>query len=295
MGLFGPFWNTVASLAFLLAGAVAIVAILIVLGRPEGKFTAAAKRVHRVAGWIFTVLFYALFAYMLIRVGNYWEEFPPRITSHITLAITVFLLLAIKVTLPRFFPNLGRHLFFLGILIYALAFPMVLLTAGHYLLSVRILQPYIYHANFNPILADDRLGRELLMSKCSTCHLLEKVLRPRGPQAWAAVMARMVELSPRISRSEASQILYFLTENYVPRQDNVDASSLVEKHCLPCHEPSEILTRNHSAAGWRSIVAKMSTIDPGIVPVALIDELVAELLSATRNNHRAAPTGADRD
>ena len=178
---------------------------------------------------------------MTIRVAHYTDEFSSRITWHFSLAIALLCLLVIKISIPRIFPNLGRNLFSLGAGVYLLAFPVVVITAGYHIEKIITHEPYVYHGDFDKDFADERLGKEFLITKCSTCHVIETILKPRSEKAWGIVVNRIALAQPKIRAGEASQILAYLGKNFAPKPIATTASaSLIEKHCLPCHEEKEI-------------------------------------------------------
>jgi hypothetical protein len=274
-----PLLSTTASFLFLLLGAVAIASMMLRMGRNGDAGTQRYVRVHHAAGWSFVALFVGMFVYMLTRVVHYNDEFSSRITMHFTLAIALVCLLAIKVSIPRFFPNFSKHLFLLGSGAYLLAFPMVMITGGYHVEKMITREPYVYHDDFVKKFADDNLGKTFLISKCSSCHVLHDILKPRSEQSWTVTIDRMVDLAqPRISKDEAGQILSFLSKHYAPRKRVAAANaSLIEKHCLPCHEEADILAGSHSAEAWRTIVRKMSTYDMTIVPPARVEQIARYL------------------
>jgi hypothetical protein len=62
-----PTINTIVSCGFLVSGAVAIVSIMIRLGRQPAN-AARYVAVHKASGWIFTILFLFMFITMFSKV-----------------------------------------------------------------------------------------------------------------------------------------------------------------------------------------------------------------------------------
>lgn len=280
IGAIGPFFSTTASLILLLIGAVCLYTMMTRMGKKELTNPDTYTKVHRIAGWSFTAFFVVLIIYMTIRVAHYTDEFASRITWHLSLAIAMLCLLVIKISIPRIFPNLGRQLFLLGAGVYVIAFPMVLITAGYHVQKMITHEPYVYHGDFAKDFADERLGKEYFITKCSICHVLENILKPRSETAWGNVLNRMVLLAqPRISEGEASQILAYLTKNYIPKRIEVPAgASLLEQHCLPCHQAKDIYKTPYGLVAWKVIIKKMSELDEKIVPINKIDEIADYLM-----------------
>ena len=134
---------------------------------------------------------------------------------------------------------------------------------------------------------DERLGKELFINKCSTCHALDKIMAPRSVGSWEEVINEMVILAePRIKPDEAEQILHYLVVTHVPKPFvGSEAASLLEKHCLPCHEEQEITGTSHTRDEWMQIVQRMNEIDPEIVAEDKIEESVNDLLENQGSQH----------
>lgn len=163
------------SMIFLVTGALAVYAMLARWGKNDISRVHFYIKLHRIAGWSFTTLFVYFFANMLPRLANFTNEFPARISTHFTLAIALLFLLAIKVTIPRYFPNLGSNLFFLGVGVYMLAFPMVLVTAGYH--GVKIVLHQVVSEKHAP---QARIGNAVVASKSLNCDTQETTLKQEG-------------------------------------------------------------------------------------------------------------------
>ncbi len=259
--------TTILSLLFLIAGGVSLVIMMAKLGGKQFARPERATRIHRVSGWIFVVLYLTLLVVMVGRIERYWEVSPARIAIHVALAISLFLLLAVKVAIPRIFPGLSRHLFVFGVTAYLVGFVLVGITAGYYLVQVFRGAPYISHSTIPSRMQDRRLGMELFITRCSVCHQLRDVLTPRKPEEWEKVVTRMVKLAePRISPAEAGQILDYLQATRIPKPSAGPGSSLVDRCCTPCHTIEDIERRHFDLGGWERIVRRMSKHAPDIVP-----------------------------
>lgn len=271
-----PLLSTILSGIFLLFGAIAVYIMMSVQGARSVSNPKLYLIIHRILGWLFVALFIVISVFMLQRVGNYWEESSPRINFHVTLAVSLFSLLAVKIMIPRFFPKLRKNLFFLGIGVYLISFTLVGITGGYYLMRKLESAPYISHAKLDSHLLDEKLGKELFIEKCSTCHVLENIMRPRSAEAWEKVVNDMVVLAePRITRDEGGQILHYLTMTQVPKPViKPDEASLMQKHCLPCHDATEIFSKRYNRTGWTEIVKQMNQYDAELVPAEKIDEMV---------------------
>lgn len=278
-----PFLSTVLSAIFLVSGAVAVYTMMALQGRSVSR-PGVYLKIHKTAGWLFAVLFCVMFVYMLQRVGEYWENFSPLAAFHITLAVLALLLLVFKIATPRLFPRLNKNLYLLGTGIYLVSFTMVVISAGHYVIHAAKGDPYLSHAKLPAHILDERLGKELFIEKCSTCHMLEQIMKPRNARSWEKVVNEMISLaSPRITWDEGGQILHYLTMTHVPKPAKVPAqASLTDRHCLPCHEVTDLSVKQYSRIGWTEIVKKMHEYDPDIVPSGKTDEIVDFLLESQK-------------
>ncbi|TAL18411.1 hypothetical protein EPN96_01180 [bacterium] len=225
-------------------------------------------------------MFLVLFVTMFVRFYSFWEEHPARIVFHYTTAFAIPLLLLLKIAIPGKYPGFRKHLFPLGVFVLLLSF----LTAGsglaHYFVRMTQQKPYLSHApdKGEPDLA---MGKELLIERCSTCHLLETVLRPRPAHNWEKVVEEMTMIAwPRIRPDEATQILFYLTETRSPKAGSAAAPTELETHCLSCHEPGEIFAKQRTRQEWDAVVRAMADIAPEKVPVDQHDRIVDALVEA---------------
>ena len=176
-------------------------------------------------------------------------------------------------------------------------------TAGplaHYLVRMTLREPYVSHEGISTE-PDLELGKQLLIERCRTCHLLDRVMQPRPAEAWGTVVRAMTKLAwPRIRPDEAQQILHYLTTKRLPRGPVVGTGhTVLDAHCLICHEPAEIFARSRTRQEWDNVVRQMFGIAPDLVPasehVRIVDALVdAEAkASAQKDAEDAAPRRTD--
>lgn len=271
--------STILSSIFLVFGAIAVFTMLKHMGGSQDQ-KAVLVKIHRWAGWGFAVLFLMLFIFMVERAEEYWEASSARIALHVALAVASFFLLLVKVMIPRFFRRLSKHLFAIGVSLYLLGFTLVLITAGYYLIwKVREI-PYISHAELPAHILDVELGKQLFIDECSTCHILDRIMRPRSISAWENIVNEMVALAaPRITVDEAAQILHYLKQTHVPQKVEMPQAPIpLQKYCLPCHARHEIFSEDHTKMEWTAIVQRMREYGPDIIPEERIEEIVDFLL-----------------
>lgn len=279
-----PFPSAIVSIIVLLFGLVAVFAMITVQGGRTSK-AAFYTRLHKWAGYSFAVLFMFLFATMLWRVEDYWEESSSRVVFHVVLSLMVFFLLSLKIFIARSHKHMSAHLFNLGVLAFALTFTSVGITAGYYAIWRAKKEPYISHAGITPGMEDIALGKELFITKCSTCHVLDTIMRDRSPVGWEKVVNDMVELAaPRITVDEGKQILNYLVNTHVPKPVEVTPeTTIIQARCLPCHKATEIFKVKHTRAEWTSIVKQMHGNAPELIPLDKVSEIVDYLVETQQN------------
>jgi hypothetical protein len=212
-----PELSTVLSIVFIVLGAAAVWTMMLRLGRQSTNRTFVI--IHRVAGWSFALIFAVMTGVMAERMTRHWEQLSALTTIHGTLSVTLLLVLALKLVIPRFFPGLAKHLFLLGVSAFLLAFTLVGISAGYYLvLKIRKI-PYISHNDLSNTDLDAQRGKQFLIVKCSTCHIVKDILTRNTPEEWERIVNRMVKLAaPQITPGEARQIIYFLSTEYGPHE-----------------------------------------------------------------------------
>ena len=291
-----PLLSAILTSVLLLCGAAAAVVMLNRLGRPQGEPSPRQLILHRVFGWAFVAAFLVLIATMFVRFYAYWEEDSPRIVIHYTAAFALLVLLLLKIAIARRYPGFRTHLFALGVVVFLLAFLTAASALSHYLVRMTQRAPYISHASLSSA-PDLELGKQLLIERCRTCHVLDTILRPRPAKAWENVVDAMAKLAwPRIRPDEARQILHYLITTRVPRDPSAGTGyEVLDEHCLPCHEPAEVLAGQRSREEWVAVVARMSEIAPELVHVADHGRIVDALLAAQSKAAAPREAGAARD
>jgi hypothetical protein len=211
-----PELSTILSILFTALGAVAVWTMMMRLGRQSTS--RAFLIIHRVAGWSFALVFVVMTVVMTERMTRHWEPLSALNTVHGTLAVALLFLLTLKLVIARFFPGLAKHLVLIGFSSFLLAFTLVGISAGYYLvLKIRKI-PYISHNDLSNTELDAQRGKQFLIVKCATCHVVKDILSYNTPEEWERIVNRMVKLaSPQITPGEARQIIYFLATEYGPQ------------------------------------------------------------------------------
>lgn len=224
-----PEMSTTVSILFLLLGTMAAGSMMFKLGRQSTD--PRLVRIHKIAGWTFALVYVVMAMVMTERMTRHWEPLSALTTVHGTLAVALLLLLTVKIAVPRLFPGLSQHLFSIGLAAFLMSFTLVGISAGYYLvLKIRHI-PYISHNDLSNTEVDAQRGKQFLIVKCSTCHIVKDILTRKSPGEWETTVNRMVKLAaPQITPGEARQIIYFLSTEYgLGREDPVRRSAAPDR------------------------------------------------------------------
>lgn len=168
-----PVSTSLLSLLFVFSGLMASLIMLNLTGNPRdrGKGSVRLRRLHRLLGYIFILLFAVNFVFMAKRLP---VVATPLAAIHAALAFSLLPLLLFKVAIARWFKRLYPQLTALGLSVFVLAFVMVSVVAGIHLLPSKQSVPPI-SADVSGDMLDSTQAAEILENRCSRCHTLEKV------------------------------------------------------------------------------------------------------------------------
>jgi cytochrome c5 len=171
---------------------------------------------HRALGFLFVAIYVFMMIQMVPRMVAYQVEFPPRSVAHMCLAITVGVILLVKISIIRFFRHLEEWMPLLGITLLLCTWLLVGLSVPFSLRERQLAQKgdAFSKKNLERValqLAEAGLpkeasvaelstaksllvGRHVLLTKCVACHDLRTVLtKPRTPSDWTKTVERMGE------------------------------------------------------------------------------------------------------
>jgi len=111
---------------------------------------------------------------------------------------------------------------------------------------------------------------DLLMTKCSTCHSLERVLiATKDETAWRKTVLEMREKTGgAITEDDVEKLVQY----HVERQNR--EQEIFEKDCTKCHPPDRSLEKQKTPSEWREIIRRMQKKAPGLISDEEIDLLV---------------------
>ncbi len=168
---------------------------------------------HRVLGILYVVIYIILMTQMIPRMWSYQVELPARTVFHLTLGLSIGIILISKVVIIRFFQHLGHYLpvmgyvlFFFTTLLLSVSIPfayqeqrMIQSTRAFSEENIQRVQELLPKAGYTEDVSHDlvnldvlKAGREVLLQKCIQCHDLRTILaKPRTPKGWADLVERM--------------------------------------------------------------------------------------------------------
>ncbi len=174
--------KSILSIPLLILTFFAIFTMFEVFGRLENRFDIERlKKLHRLNGKIYFLL-YVIIAYFCIDfIINTKAEPSPRAAFHNIFALSVIILLFLKVSFVRIYKKFYNQVKTIGILIALLTLGMIATSAGHYLLITKFgtaipekriektnLEEKRFFARFDS--ESIAKGKEMYESKCYFCH-----------------------------------------------------------------------------------------------------------------------------
>jgi ferredoxin-NADP reductase len=80
---------------------------------------------HRISGYVFVALFFAMSYFMALRIRGLQDELPPRLVLHFVLALLLVPILFVKILIARYYRHYSAALLPLGLTIFVLSFALV--------------------------------------------------------------------------------------------------------------------------------------------------------------------------
>jgi mono/diheme cytochrome c family protein len=174
-------FKSILSLFILLFALIGMYTMFEVFGRPDNKRKFSVdklKKLHKVNGYLFLVL-YLFIAYlcMKILIGTRAEP-SSRVVFHSVFALSVILLLALKILFNRVYRQNYGQIRHIGLVMALLALGMVGTSGGYYLAITKfgtdlkaeraIQKEAPAKARAEP--GNIQRGKELYESECTLCH-----------------------------------------------------------------------------------------------------------------------------
>ncbi len=283
-----PLGNSILGLLFLAVAIAAARVMLYLKGRTKDKIHGnSLVWTHRILGYSFVGIYLFMILNMIIRVSHYQEELSARAILHVVFALAILPLLAVKISVARWYVSLTKHLFSLGITLVLLVFILNAISAGHFFLYRDFVREVAISSMDRATMNQD-IGRQLVVKKCAKCHTLERVFRSfKDEEGWTNTVNRMaVTDTPNIREYDAKQIIFFLVRQQEIRMGEDMASvekaigkSLVSKKCSVCHNLDRVYQASKKEEEWRLTVERMKshTRDPNFLSEKETNELIQYL------------------
>lgn len=118
--------------------AIALVQMFIMFelfGRDPVRYKAATlKRFHRINGIMFILLYFVIAFFCVGYIISTKSEPSPRVTFHAVFALSVIILLFLKISFIRFYRQFYAKILTLGPLVAIISFGMMATSGGYYFL-----------------------------------------------------------------------------------------------------------------------------------------------------------------
>jgi cytochrome c2 len=180
-------FKSILAVFFLLAGLIAVISMLTLMGRAERKISAIfLRRTHKIAGAVFAVLL-VIISYICIK---YWamigDQLSLRAVLRATLALGLIIVFLLKISFVEFYREFIRYAPVMGMIVFSLAFVVFCTSAGFFFLSSGQTVAFEKGEVEEPptVLSaegDAQKGKFLFEDKCSFCHYADRSESKMGP------------------------------------------------------------------------------------------------------------------
>ncbi len=177
--------KSVLAVVFLGSGLAAAATMLTLMGKSERKLSAVAlRRMHKAFGAVFAVMLFVISYFCLhyVRMGG--DDLSARAVLHGILALAVIAVLALKLSVVRFFKEFLRLVPSMGMTVLVLSFLVFFTSAGYFFLGAgrsRASQSHRDSAAVAELPGDVEKGGALFDSSCSFCHYADRAESKLGP------------------------------------------------------------------------------------------------------------------
>jgi len=174
--------KAILAIFFLAVGLTAVICMLTLMGRAERKISATfLRRTHKVAGALFSVMFLVISYFCLHYVEMAGDGLSTRAVFHGILALALFFVLALKISIVQFYKQFLRYVPGLGMTVFGLAFIVFFTSAGYFFLVTEKTIVAGEAASEVSEASGVERGRALFDNQCSFCHHADKTDSKLGP------------------------------------------------------------------------------------------------------------------
>ncbi|HCC68486.1 MAG TPA: hypothetical protein DEP99_01150 [Nitrospiraceae bacterium] len=183
MSLF--FLKSILSIVMLVFALIAMFTMFEIFGKSDKKYSIEKlKRLHKVNGIVYLLIYIFIAYFCLSFIIDTKGELSPRGTFHSIFALTIIVLLGLKISIVRIYRQFYNQVKILGLLIALITFGMVGTSGGYYLLVTKFGTEKIDRARYykNEVSSEEvktvirideasiKKGKKLYESKCYLCH-----------------------------------------------------------------------------------------------------------------------------
>ena len=195
--------KSVIAIFFLGFGLIAVICMLTLMGRAERKTSATfLRRLHKIAGGIFAVLYLVIGYFCLHYVKMLGEGMSTRAVFHSVLALALFIVLALKLSIVQFYRQFLRYVPGLGMTAFSLAFAVFFTSAGYFFLVRGGATEAEKPASEVEATADAGRGQALFENDCSFCHYADRTESKLGPGLKGVLKGETLPVSGRPATPE---------------------------------------------------------------------------------------------
>jgi cytochrome c553 len=177
--------KSVLATFFLIAGLIAVICMLTLMGKTERKISAQLlRRMHRVAGFVFAGLL-LLISYFCIK---YWamvgDQLSTRAVLHGFLSLALIIIFILKISIVQYYKQFLRFVPIMGMIVFILSFVVFSSSAGFFFLRTLCAKPEspgISESSQTSHQGNAERGAALFKSKCISCHYADKEENKQGP------------------------------------------------------------------------------------------------------------------
>ncbi|MBI4687951.1 MAG: cytochrome c [Nitrospirae bacterium] len=186
------YFKSLLSICMIILSIIAMFTMLEIIGKGERKYNIEKlKKIHKANGALYFIIFLFITYFCLSFIINSKSELSARSTFHSIFALTIIVLMALKVSFIRIYRQFYGKVQTLGILIALITFGLMGTSGGYYLLVTefgidKTFDKMMEYKTGNPVKTADRKegarivvrtdpesilkGKGLYESKCFRCH-----------------------------------------------------------------------------------------------------------------------------
>jgi mono/diheme cytochrome c family protein len=177
--------------------------MLTLMGRVERKIgTTFLRRLHKIAGAVFALMYLVISYFCLHYVEMAGEGLSTRAVFHGVLAIALFFVLALKISVVQFYKQFLRYVPGLGMTVFGLAFAVFFTSAGYFFLVTGETTGAEEPVSELSGIADARRGEGLFENQCSFCHYADRADSKLGPGLKGILRGETLPASGRPATAE---------------------------------------------------------------------------------------------